>query len=179
VEVQHSQIKSNRKNRRQEKDEDYRPYQWARTAKSAVVKQKQDRNLIPNTVNHLLAFVQKKFKSKYLTERIFNGANRNGNFTLARFYNFHKMLRVKINNYVNEEALRIVTEEGVLDYGEYGREEQRFYCYVSRVLIRHFLKREAVLMILLSQRVKKENLLELLSVQRYLYENMLAQGEEA
>lgn len=60
-----------------------------------------------------------------------------------------------------------------MDFSEYGKEEQSFYCYVSRVLIRKFLKNEAVMMILLSQKVKKENILDHLSMQRYLYEDLL------
>lgn len=56
----------------------------------------------------MLAFVQKQFKSKYLTEHIFAKRNANPNYSLARFYNFHKMLRVKINNYVNEDSIRLV-----------------------------------------------------------------------
>jgi hypothetical protein len=137
-----------------------------------MAKQKEDRNLIPNTVHHLLAFVQKQFKSAYLVEQIFRGANSNRSYTVGRYYNYHKMLRVKINNYVNEEAMKIITEIGWLDYSEYDEKEQAFYCYVSRVLIKKFLKVEAVLMILLSRKVRKENILDHLTVQRYLYDNM-------
>ena len=46
---------------------------------------------------------------------------------------------------------------------------------VSRILIKKFLKVEAMLMILLSKKVKKENILDHLNVQRYLYENMRSQ----
>lgn len=38
----------------------------------------------------------------------------NPNFSIARFYNFHRMLRAQINNYVNEEAMRTIIEPGVL-----------------------------------------------------------------
>jgi hypothetical protein len=48
-------------------DDDYRPYKRVKATKG-IVKQKEDRNLIPNTVHHLLAFVQKQFKSHYLVE---------------------------------------------------------------------------------------------------------------
>jgi hypothetical protein len=85
------------------------------------------------------------------------------------------MLRIKINNYVNEEAMKIITELGSLDFHEYDENEQRFYCLVSRILIKKFLKMEAVLMILLSKKVRKENILDHLSVQRYLFENMRAE----
>jgi hypothetical protein len=80
-----------------------------------IVRQKEDRNLIPNTVHHIIAFVQKKFKSGKLTEKIFSTRSPPVDSSVARFYIFHKILRVKINTYVNESALRIITEIGHLD----------------------------------------------------------------
>jgi hypothetical protein len=85
------------------------------------------------------------------------------------------MLRGGVNSYVNEAAMRNITQEGALDYGEYGREEQRFYCLVSRVMVRHFLRTESVLLILRSRKVRRENILQHLSVQRFLYENMICE----
>jgi hypothetical protein len=87
------------------------------------------------------------------------------------------MLRVRINHYVNEDALMLVCEPGKLDCDEFDMAEQSFYCFVSRVMIRHFLKREAILLILLSKKVKKDNILEHLRVQRFLYENLTASWE--
>ena len=125
-------------------------------------------------MHHLLAFVQKQFKSSFLTEHIFARLPHNPQFTLSRYYNFHRMLRAEINHYVNEEAISIVTEPSILSTHEYSQEEQEFYCLVSRVVARKFLKVEAVLMILRSKKVRKENILEHLSVQRYIYEHMTA-----
>ena len=51
-------------------DDDYKPYRRSGKRIKGHIKQKYDRNLIPNTVHHLLAFVQKKFKSFYLVEKI-------------------------------------------------------------------------------------------------------------
>ncbi len=67
----------------------------------ATVKQKEDRNLIPNTVHHLLAFVQKHFKSGYYTERIFAKLCPSPDYTVTRYYNFHRLLRGEVNHYVN------------------------------------------------------------------------------
>lgn len=53
-------------------------------------------------MHHLLAFVQKHFKSSYLTEHIFARLSPDPLFTLSRYYNFHRMLRAEINHYVNE-----------------------------------------------------------------------------
>ena len=46
---------------------------------------------------------------------------------------------------------------------------------LSRVMVRHFLRREAVMLILRSKKVKKENIPQHLSVLRYLYENMICE----
>lgn len=72
--------------------------------------------MIPNTVHHLLVFIQKKIKSGYLAERLMRETNKNTNYSLTRFYNFHKMLRTKINNYVNEDSIKLVTEVGILPF---------------------------------------------------------------
>jgi hypothetical protein len=155
-------------------DDDYKPNKRAGRAGKGVQKQKEDRNLIPNTMHHLLAFVQKQFKSSYLVEKLLPAASPNADYSLPRFYNFHRMLRTQVNNYVNEEAMRTITEPGLLPAHEYGEQEQAFYCYLSRLVIRKFLKEEAVLMILLSRKVRRENIRDHLSVQRFLYENMRA-----
>lgn len=65
-----------------------------------------------------------------------------------------------------------MTEPGELDYDDFGREEQSYYCMVSRMLIRYYLKNEAVLYILGSRKVKRENVIEHLRIQRYLFENL-------
>ncbi len=57
---------------------------------------------------------------------------------------------------------------------EYSREEQEFYCRLSRIVAKRFLKVDAVIMILRSKKVRRENIMEHLSVQRFLYENMTA-----
>lgn len=54
-------------------------------------------------------------------------------------------------------------------------DEQLFYCKVSRILIRNFLKQEALFDILLSKKMKKGNVYEMLKTQRLLYETMKEQ----
>jgi hypothetical protein len=80
-----------------------------------IIRQKEDRNLIPNTVHHIIAFVQKKFKSERLAKKIFSTKNPPAEASVCRFYVFHKFLRVKINTYVNETALKLITEVGHLE----------------------------------------------------------------
>jgi hypothetical protein len=50
----------------------------------------------------LLSFVQQQYKSRYLAERLLRKINpRPEEYSLARFYNFHRMLRGRVNSYVN------------------------------------------------------------------------------
>lgn len=57
--------------------------------------------MIPNSVQHVLAFVQKRYKSEAQTEQIFRIYPPPPVCTLARFYVYHRLLRVKVNCYVN------------------------------------------------------------------------------
>jgi hypothetical protein len=120
--------------------------------------------------------VQQQYKSRHLADRIIRKLSpRPEEYSLGRFYNFHRMLRGRVNSYVNEGALLSFNGEAVLDEGVYPREEQGFYCLVSRVMMRHFLRSEALLLILTSRKVRRENRLQHLSVQRYLHDTMICQ----
>jgi len=124
-----------------------------------VLKQKENRNIIPNSVQNILVFAQKRFKSGLLVEKIFAKYNKFEAFTVERYYVYHKLLRTKINSYVNEHALQLITEPGEIEFSQFGRQEQLFYCSISRTLIRYYLKEEARLHILTSRKVKRENVL--------------------
>jgi hypothetical protein len=74
------------------------------------VKQKWDRNLIPNAVHQLINFIQQHYKSNYLAAQIITRINpKPATYTLSRFYNFHRMLKGRVNSYVNEAALEGIT----------------------------------------------------------------------
>lgn len=63
--------------------------------------------------------MQKQFKSGYLVEKILPAITPSPDYTVTRFYNFHRMLRAQINNYVNEDAIPTVIEPGFLSRDEY------------------------------------------------------------
>jgi hypothetical protein len=64
--------------------------------------QNENRNIIPNIVNQILSYIQKKNKSQSMTEKIFEKINYNSMWSIKRFYLYQSMLKNKISHYVNE-----------------------------------------------------------------------------
>lgn len=64
--------------------------------------QNENRNIIPNVVNQILSYIQKKNKSLSMTEKIFEKYNPKSDWSVKRFYLYQNMLKNKISHYVNE-----------------------------------------------------------------------------
>lgn len=60
-----------------------------------------------------------------------------------------------MSHYVNEETMKIYGRTGIIDTMVYSEREQEFYNKVSRILIFHFLKTEALTSTLTSKRMDK------------------------
>lgn len=71
---------------------------------------------MPNIVNQILSYIQKKNKSMVTAEKIFLKFNAKGEWSIKRFYLYQGMLKNKISHYVNEETMRIFTRTGNVDY---------------------------------------------------------------
>lgn len=56
--------------------------------------------MVPNIVRLVLSFVQKPGKSSHLVELLLNREKLNG-VSIKRFFLFHKLVKGKIDNYVN------------------------------------------------------------------------------
>lgn len=63
--------------------------------------QNENRNIIPNIVNQILSYIQKKNKSLEMTEKIFEKYNTSNEWSVKRFYLYQNMLKNKISHYVN------------------------------------------------------------------------------
>jgi hypothetical protein len=64
--------------------------------------------VIPNIIRLILSYIQKKEKSQKLVEHLlkrYNGGLESS-IGIKRYYLFQKMVRSKMNNYVNEDTLR-------------------------------------------------------------------------
>jgi hypothetical protein len=71
---------------------------------------------MPNIVNQILSYIQKKNKSLSTTEKIFGKFNTSAEWSVKRFYLYQSMLKSKISHYVNEETMRIFARTGNVDY---------------------------------------------------------------
>jgi hypothetical protein len=71
---------------------------------------------MPNIVNQILSYIQKKNKSLSTTEKIFGKFNTSAEWSVKRFYLYQNMLKSKISHYVNEETMKIFARTGNADY---------------------------------------------------------------
>jgi len=62
--------------------------------------------VVPNIVRLIHSYIQKKGKSQRIVEQLFSKWEHSDSMNTKRFYLFQKLVRNKINNYVNEETLR-------------------------------------------------------------------------
>ncbi len=102
----------------------------------------ENRNVVPNIVRLILSYIQKKEKSQRVVEALLKRYNAGGSSSigLKRYYLFQKLVRSKMNNYVNEDTLRELYRMRPEDYEVYPEEEQRAYNRITRTLIAQFLR---------------------------------------
>lgn len=84
-----------------------------------------------------------------------------------RYYLFQKLVRGKINNYVNEDTLKELYKMRPEEFEVYPEEEQLVYNRITRILISEFMREDIVTCILTSKRMeatKKRNHLEAVRV---------------
>jgi hypothetical protein len=142
-------------------DDEYRPL-TASPKKSKKSKQMENRNVVPNIVRLILSYIQKKEKSQRVVELLLKRYNAAGPSSIGpkRYYLFQKLVRSKMNNYVNEDTLRELYRMRPEDYEVYPEHEQRVYNRITRTVVAEFLREEALNCILTSKRMesaKKRN----------------------
>jgi hypothetical protein len=147
-------------------DEDYRPLGGSHK-KGKKSKQMENRNVVPNIVRLILSYIQKKEKSQRVVEALLKryNAGPQSSINIKRYYLFQKLVRSKMNNYVNEDTLRELYRMRPEHYEVYPEQEQRTYNRITRTLIAQFLREDVLACILTSKRMqsdKKRNHLEAL-----------------
>lgn len=73
--------------------------------------------------------------------------------SVERYYLYQKLIKDKLNHYVNAESLEVLRVAQEPTYASYSEEEQRYYNKTSLVLAHYFLSREFDSLILTSKRV--------------------------
>lgn len=147
-------------------DEEYRPLGGSHK-KGKKSKQMENRNVVPNIIRLILSYIQKKEKSQRVVEALLKRYNvgAQSSIGLKRYYLFQKLVRGKMNNYVNEDTLKELYRMRPEDYEVYPEQEQRIYNCITRTLVAQFLREDVLACILTSKRMesaKKRNHLEAL-----------------
>jgi hypothetical protein len=133
----------------------------------------EKRNIIPNNVNHIIAYIQRKSKSEPVVRKIIDKSGENDpRLTIKRFYCYMTYLKQKLNVHVNRKTLKVLTRHLDLDESIFTIREQLFFNKVSRTLVCHYLKEEAKLALLSSNRVKLTNKIDHLAAHRSLLLDM-------
>ena len=129
---------------------------------------------MPNNINHILAFVQRKSKSEAIVKKLIMEYEGLESYTPKRFYCYQGQLKEKLHVHVNRETLKKLINHLDLHSLIFTVEEQLFYNRICRVLIFYYLRQIAKITILSSGRVKQTNKKDHLQAQRDLLTFMLS-----
>lgn len=92
--------------------------------------------MVPNIIRLILSYIQKKEKSQKLVELLMAKMKQDvGSIGSKRYYLFQKLVRGKINNYVNEDTLKELYKMRPEEFEVYPRSEQLIYNRITRILI--------------------------------------------
>ena len=135
--------------------------------------------MVPNIIRLILSYIQKKEKSQKLVELLMGKLRQDaGNICSKRYYLFQKLVRGKINNYVNEDTLKELYKLRPEEFEVYPQAEQMAYNRITRILISEFMREDIVTCILTSKRMeasKKRNHLEAARVLKSKLHQLLLQ----
>ena len=159
-------LKQEAQERKKGQDEDYNPnFEVPKNHKKS--KQLENRNVVPNIIRLVLSFVQKPGKSSKLVESLLR-KDVCTTASVKRFFLYHKLVKGKMNNYVNGETLGELTKVRVDSLEVYPLEEQICYRKVTRKLVLYFLRHEAINCVLTSKRMdetkKREHVMAVRSI---------------
>jgi hypothetical protein len=127
-------------------------------------------NIIPNNINHLLAFIQRKSKSTKVIANIINREITGDlNVTADGFYAYQKTVRNRLSVHVNIKALEQAVTHLDKRTTAFTIEEQLFYNKVARIAICYYLKAIGPLVSLNSQRLRNTSKEDHLKAQRYIW----------
>jgi hypothetical protein len=116
----------------------------------------EKRNIIPNNINHILAFVQRKSKSEKLVTLAIEKYAGEGcsKYTSKRFYAYQAYIKGKIDIQVCKKTLLTVTTNLDLHSDIFPVTEQLFYNKICRIVIASYLQSISALTTLNSRRLR-------------------------
>jgi hypothetical protein len=125
----------------------------------------ENRNIIPNEINQIFSFIQKKNKSGHIVEKLFKKFPHGEGFSPKRFYLYQSLLKGRLGHYTNEKSLKLCES--------WSESEQRYYNKICRVLIHHFLHEDSIFIILTSKRMKSDKKFDHLRARRQVSDSVL------
>lgn len=82
-------------------DKDYSPKRDKVKKQAPQYQENDNRNIIPNEINQIFSFLQKKNKSGHIVDKLFNKLPHNPEFTPKRYYLYQSLLKNKLGHYTN------------------------------------------------------------------------------
>jgi len=96
---------------------------------------------VPNNINHILAFIQRKSKSRHVIEKIIARENTNDEiYNSTRYYSYQSFIKNKLSIHVNIKTLLKVLEHEDSGFSIFSVEEENFYNKVTRMAILYYLR---------------------------------------
>lgn len=91
-------------------DKDYHPHKHEKREVRKRLHENENRNVVPNEINQIISFLQKKTKSGAILQRLWNKYPAdNENYSVARFYLYQKVLKEGVGHYSNEASLKLLS----------------------------------------------------------------------
>ena len=127
--------------------------------------------MIPNIIHQIISYIQKSKKAKKIVERILlkRGEERG---SLKRFYLYQIFIKEKLNHYVNMKALKYFIHPLKIDDELFESWERNLYSTICRILIKDFLNKDLVNLLLTSAKIKDSNRNPHIKALRSIMENM-------
>jgi len=124
---------------------------------------------VPNNINHILAFIQRKSKSRHVIEKIIARENTNDEiYNSTRYYSYQSFIKNKLSIHVNIKTLLKVLEHEDSGFSIFSVEEENFYNKVTRMVILYYLRQIAPLVTLNSKKLRNTSKQDHLKSQRFL-----------
>ena len=135
---------------------------------------------MPNNINHILAFIQRKSKSRHVIEKIIARENTNDEiYNSTRYYSYQSFIKNKLSIHVNIKTLLKVLEHEDSGFSIFSVEEENFYNKVTRMVILYYLRQIAPLVTLNSKKLRNTSKQDHLKSQRFLLNYIIKSFEKS
>lgn len=72
--------------------------------------QNSNRNVVPNIIHHVISFIQNRNKSELLVGQLIERLGLDLLCSVQRFYLYQKLVKGKLNSYLNMDSLKVFND---------------------------------------------------------------------